>query len=317
MAHQLIDVAVEAGANAVKFQTFTADRLVIAHAPKAEYQMRTTDHSESQYEMLRKLELSKETHRDLIAYCKNKNILFMSTPFDEDSADLLADLGVAVFKVASGELTNLSFIAHVARKAKPMIVSTGMANLTEVEAAVNTIRATGLQDFILLHCVSSYPAKPADVNLRAMQMMSDTFNLPVGYSDHTMGIEVAIAAAALGACVIEKHFTIDRNLLGPDHQVSLEPVELKKLVESIRIVEMALGREIKEPTPSEADTARAARKSLVAAQNIPAGTKLTEELIAIKRPGTGLPPPMKSHFLGRILKVPVQAGTLLVLEMLA
>jgi N,N'-diacetyllegionaminate synthase len=316
-ARRLVDVAEQAGADAIKFQTFKAERLVTVSAPKAEYQSRTTDAAESQYEMLRRLELSVEAHRDLMAYCQTRKLLFISSPFDEESADFLAELGVAIFKIPSGEITNLPFLAHVARKGKPLIVSTGMANLGEVETAVHTLEETGNRDFVLLHCVSNYPAQPGDVNLRAMQTMSAAFSVPVGYSDHTVGIEVALAAVALGACVIEKHFTLDRDLPGPDHQASLEPDELAALVRGIRTVEASLGHGRKEPAASEANTTAVARKSLVAARNIPAGTVLTEDLIAARRPGTGLPPAVRPYLVGRTARVAIPAGTLLSLELLA
>ena len=317
MAHRLVDVAAQAGADAVKFQTFKAERLAMPDAPKAKYQLQTTDTAESQYEMLRRLELSAEAHRNVVAYCREKGILFMSSPFDEESADFLAELGVAVFKIPSGEITNVAFLAHVARKGKPLIVSTGMSYLGEVETAVRTLEQTGNRDFVLLHCVSDYPARPGDVNLRAMQTMAAAFGVPVGYSDHTPGLEVALAAVALGACVIEKHFTLDRNLPGPDHQASLEPDELAALVQGIRTVEAALGHGRKEPAASEANTTAVARKSLVAARDIPSGTVLTEDLIAVKRPGTGLPPVMKPYLVGRVAQVTIPVGTLLGLEMLA
>ncbi|MDP6081692.1 MAG: N-acetylneuraminate synthase [Arenicellales bacterium] len=317
MAYQLIDVAVQAGADAVKFQTFKADRLVTPNVPKAGYQLETTDAGESQYEMLQRLELSRETHQELITYCRQKGILFMSSPFDEESADLLVDLGIEVFKLPSGEIANLPFLAHVARMGKPMIVSTGMAYLGEVETAVSAIREAGNRDFVLLHCVSNYPANPVDANLRAMRTMAMSFGAPVGFSDHTLGIEVAVAAVALGACVIEKHFTLDRSLPGPDHRASLEPAELTALVRGIRTVEAALGDGRKEPTASEANTAAIARKSLVAAREILAGSVLTEEMIAIKRPGTGLKPAMRPYLIHRTARKTIPEGTLLRLEMLA
>jgi N-acetylneuraminate synthase len=313
----LIDVAALAGADAVKFQTFKAERLATPDAPKAEYQLRTTGAAESQYEMLQRLELSHEAHRELMPYCAERGILFMSTPFDEESADFLDDLGVPVFKLPSGEITNLPFITHVARKGKPMIVSTGMATLDEVERAVESIRAAGSPDFMLLHCVSNYPAEAGDVNLRAMRTMQEAFDVAVGYSDHTLGIEVALAAVALGACVIEKHFTLSRDLPGPDHLASLEPDGLKALVRGIRLVEASLGHGRKEPAASEAEVAAVARKSLVAARDITAGTELTTDMIAIRRPGTGLPAAMLSEVIGRRLRVPVRAGALLSLEMLS
>lgn len=316
LARQLIDVAKTAGADAVKFQLFRADRLASAAAPKAGYQVWTTGGGESQLEMLRRLGLPLEAHRALRDYCGEQGILYLCTPFDEPSADFLETLAVAAFKIPSGELTNLPFLAHVARKGKSLIVSTGMATLAEVEAAVRTIDAAGNRDVVLLHCVSNYPANPAEANLRAMQTMAEAFGLPVGYSDHTPGIEVALAAVALGACVIEKHFTLDRTLPGPDHRVSLEPQELVALVRGIRTVEAALGHGRKEPAPSEADTAAVARKSLVAAKDIATGSTVTADSIAIKRPGTGLPPAMLEQVVGRIATEDIPADTVLTLEML-
>ncbi|MCL0053828.1 N-acetylneuraminate synthase [Dehalococcoidia bacterium] len=316
LARRLVDVAADAGADAVKFQTFTAERLATTDAPKADYQMRTTDGTESQIEMLRRLELSPEAHRSLMEQCQERNILFLSSPFDEESADLLAELGVAAIKIPSGEITNLPYLEHIAQKGKPMIVSTGMASLGEVEQAIRTIEGGGNQEFVLLHCVSNYPAKPADINLRAMETLKAAFGAPTGYSDHTPGNEVALASVALGACVVEKHFTLDRSMPGPDHEMSLEPDELDSLIRGIRLVSSALGDGRKEPVPSEAETAAVARKSLVAAIDIPAGTILTEELIAIKRPGTGLPPAMRQQLTGRETKETVPSGTLITLEML-
>ena len=290
LARQLVDAAVRTGADAVKFQTFQADRLVTSDAPKAEYQKETTGTTESQWEMLRRLELSAEAHRELMRYCQDKGILFMSSPFDELSADLLEELNVAVFKIPSGEITNLPFLSHIARKGKPMIVSTGMSYLSEVEAAVHAIEAANNRNYVLLQCTSNYPADPADANLSAMGTMARAFGAPVGYSDHTPGIEVPLAAVALGACVVEKHLTLDRGLPGPDHRSSLEPEEFSSMVRGIHSVEAALGHGRKEPAASESNTASVARKSLVAAQDIPAGAVLTEELIGVKRPGTGLSP---------------------------
>ena len=316
LARRLVDVAVEAGAGAVKFQTFNAERLVTPGAPKADYQLQATGGSESQFEMLRRLELSPEALRGLFGYCSQRGVLSMSTPFDEQSADLLEDLGVPVYKIPSGEITNLPFLTHVASKGKPMIVSTGMSYLDEVKTAMHAIEEVGNTNVVLLHCVSTYPADPADVNLRAMHTMSTEFDVPVGYSDHTPGIEVALAAAVLGACVIEKHITLDRGLPGPDHQASLEPDELAELVRGVRIVEKALGHGRKEPAPSELNIAAVARKSLVAARDIPPGTVLAEDDVAIKRPGTGLPPVMRSHVVGRISKTDISAGTVLTWELL-
>ena len=317
LAHRLIDVARAAGADAVKFQTFKADQLVTLDAPKAEYQLQQTEAGESQYEMLKRLELSAEAFRDLQQHCREAGIRFMSTPFDEDSADLLSELGVTVFKTPSGEITNLPYLAHVARKGRPLIVSTGMATLGEVEAAVNTLRAAGNPAIVLLQCVSNYPANPADVNLRAMQTMAQAFGVPTGFSDHTAGIEVALAAVALGACVIEKHFTLDRAMPGPDHAASLEPDQLAAMIRGIRTVEAALGHGRKEPAASELNTAEVARKSLVAACDLKAGTVLSDSVLAVKRPGTGLPPALRPYVIGRTLRVDVSVGTVIGLEMLA
>ena len=315
-ARQLVDVAVEAGADAVKFQTFKAERLATPSAPKALYQLQGTDKSESQLKMLQSLELSEEAHRELSAYCRKQGILFLSTPFDEASADLLAGLGVPAFKISSGELTNLPFLRRVAGHGRPMIVSTGMSTLEEVESAVRTIGEVNRRGLVLLHCISLYPADPSEANLRAMQTLSETFRLPVGYSDHTPGTTVSLAAVALGACVIEKHFTLDRDLPGPDHRASLEPEELKDLVQGIRTVEKALGHGRKEPFPREMETAAVARKSLVAARNIPAGSRLKEEFVTAKRPGTGLPPSWIGRVVGKEAARDIAEGTLLTPEML-
>jgi len=315
LAHRLVDAAVQAGADAVKFQTFNAELLVSPDAPKADYQLQTTDVAESQLEMIRRLELSPEMHRNLKAYCGERNILFMSSPFDEESADLLDELEIAVFKIPSGEITNFPLLRHVARKGKPMIVSTGMAYLSEVEAAVRAIQDAGNQQYMLLHCVSNYPADPADINLRAMGTMAAAFGVPIGYSDHTMGSEISIAAVAMGACVIEKHLTLDRTLSGPDHMASLEPEEFANMVLGIRNVESALGHGRKEPADSEASTTSVARKSLVAARDIPEGATLTEELVVAKRPGTGLPPAMLQYLIGRSTRSAIPKSTLITWQM--
>lgn len=313
-ALRLIEVAAAAGADAVKFQTFCADRLVTREAPKARYQLAATDAGESQYEMLRRLELSRADHVALLAHCAQHGILFLSTPFDEESAAMLAELGVAAFKIPSGEITNLPFLAAVAAWQKPIILSTGMATEAEVRTAVECLRQSGNGQLALLHCVSNYPADPADVNLRAMAAMAAMFGVPVGFSDHTLGIDIAAAAVALGACIVEKHFTLDRALPGPDHRASVEPEELAQLIRSIRRVEAALGHGRKEPAASELNTAQVARKSLVAAHDLAAGTTLTEDVIAIKRPGTGLAPALRPQLVGRVLKNAVPAGTVFTWE---
>ncbi|HLA44145.1 MAG TPA: N-acetylneuraminate synthase [Aggregatilineales bacterium] len=318
MARRLIDAARDAGADAVKFQTFKTEKLVTVDAPRAEYQIKNTGtQDDSQFAMLKRLELDVDSHQELIAYCRERGILFLSSAFDEESADLLVKLDTPAFKVGSGELTNLPFLAHMATYGKPMIVSTGMANLGEVEIALDAITDAGNPDVILLHCLSSYPADPVEVNLRAMHTMQTAFDVPVGYSDHTMGNAVSLAAVAMGACIIEKHLTLDRSLPGPDHSASSEPEEFKKLVDDIRTIESAFGDGRKKPAPGELDTARVARKSLVAARDIATGEILTENMIAIKRPGNGLPPMLRPYLIGRMAKQAIPAGTLLTLEMLA
>jgi N-acetylneuraminate synthase/N,N'-diacetyllegionaminate synthase len=315
MARKLIDVAVKAGADAVKFQTFQADQLATAEAPKADYQLQSTSADESQLEMLRKLELSIDAHRELQDYCRQQGIIFLSTPFDENAADFLDELGVAAFKISSGDLTNSPLLQHVALKNRPIILSTGMADIDEVIEAVSTVRTSGCESVVLLHCVSNYPADPRDVNLRAMQTMRSAFDVPVGFSDHTNGIEVALAAVALGACVIEKHFTLDRTLPGPDHKASLEPDELQAMIAGIRTVESALGNGKKVPTAVEIETAKVARRSLIAARDIDAGSILKREMVVLKRPGTGLAPTMLETVLGRRLSQSVSSGSLLTLDM--
>jgi N-acetylneuraminate synthase len=316
LAKQLVDKAIKAEADAVKFQTFRADRLLTPDVPKAEYQKQTTGAAEGQFEMIRRLELSPEMHLEIMKYCQGQGILFMSSVFDEAGADLLSDLDVAVFKVPSGEITNLPLLAHVARKGKPLIVSTGMAYLGEVEAAVRTMEEVGNEKFSLLHCVSNYPADPKDVNLMAMRTMSAAFGVPVGYSDHTMGIEVPLAAVALGASVIEKHLTLSRGLPGPDHRASLEPDEFVAMVRGIRKVESAMGGGRKQPAISEAEPAAVARKGLVAARDIPAGTTLTEDLVAVKRAGSGLGPALRPYLIGHTVRRAIPANAVIALEML-
>ncbi|MCH2114555.1 MAG: N-acetylneuraminate synthase [Pirellulales bacterium] len=310
-ALDLVDQAAAAGADAVKFQTFRASQLATAQAQQAAYQRKNMGQERSQLEMLTQLELSGEDHQKIVQRCVDQNILFISTPFDSESAELLMELQVPALKVASGEITNLPFLEQIARLGKPLIVSTGMCRLGEVEDAVQTIQAAGNDNIALLHCVSDYPADPREVNLKAMQTLRRAFGRPVGYSDHTLGIEVGVASVALGACILEKHFTLDRNLPGPDHQASLEPQELCHLVQGVRAVESALGDGKKQPSERELNTAQVARKSLVAATLIPLGTRLTDQLIAIKRPGTGLPPAMKSHLLSRVTTADLPEGHLL------
>lgn len=301
LARQLIDVAADAGADMVKFQTFSTDRLVTTGAQKADYQKQATDAGESQYEMIRRLELSREMHEELIKHCNSRNILFFSTGFDEGSVDLLAGLGLQMFKIPSGEITNLPYLRHIGSYAKPIILSTGMATLGEIEKALDVLEKAGaVRDYItVLHCNTEYPTPMSDVNLRAMQAIADAFGVAVGYSDHTQGIEVSIAAVALGATVIEKHFTLDRNLPGPDHKASLEPNELKAMVTAIRNIESALGDGIKRPAASEIKNRDIARKSIVAAKAIRVGEIFSEANLTTKRPGYGLSPMRWDEVLGR------------------
>jgi N,N'-diacetyllegionaminate synthase len=317
MAKQLADAAKQSGADAVKYQTFRAERVVSAAAPKAAYQQRTTDAAESQLAMLRKLELPIAAFRELQEHCAKLGIIFLSTPADHQSADDLAATAIPAFKIASGEVTNLPFLEHVARKGRPIILSTGMSDLAEVRAAVETLRAAGNRDLVLLHCVSNYPAEPGSANLNAMQTMRDAFGVPVGYSDHTLGPAIPLAAVALGACVIEKHLTLDNNLPGPDHKASLEPKDFAGMVHSIRAVEAALGDGRKRCMPEEEDTARVARRSLIAACDIPAGATLAAEHIAILRPGTGMPPADRPRILGKRVLHNIASGTMLTAEMFA
>jgi N,N'-diacetyllegionaminate synthase len=302
LALRLVDAAKASGADAVKFQTFRADLLATRSAHKAPYQERTTARAESQFEMLQRLELDAGAHQRLIDHCRQIGIQFLSSPFDTQSADLLATMDVPLFKVPSGEITNLPFLQHVARKGRPVILSTGMSTLGEVEEAVHVLQVAGASQVTLLHCVTEYPAPYAEVNLRAMQTLKTAFGLPVGYSDHTPGIDIAIAAVALGAEVIEKHFTLDRSLPGPDHAASLEPGELQQMVAAIRHVEAALGTGIKAPAPCELPNISVARKSVVAARALPAGHQLTTEDLDIKRPGNGLAPKLLPALIGRTLR---------------
>jgi N,N'-diacetyllegionaminate synthase len=292
LAKKLINVAAEAGADLVKFQTFTADRLVTSTAKKAAYQTQTTDNKESQHEMIRRLELTEDIHHELIAHCTVRNIGFFSTGFDIKSVDLLLSLGQDHFKIPSGEITNLPYLRHIGQLGRPVILSTGMSTMDEIGSALRILENSGTpkKSITVLHCTTEYPTPMPEVNLRAMITIRDKFEVRVGYSDHTLGIEVAIAAVAMGATVIEKHFTLDRNLPGPDHKASLEPKELKAMIAAIRNIEIALGDGVKRLTPSEARNKPAARKSLVANQAIKAGQAFSAQNLTAKRPGTGVSP---------------------------
>lgn len=307
-AEKLIDVAVESGADAVKFQTFTADRLVTKDATKAEYQTETTGEG-SQYEMLKQYEIDRSAHERLIAYCDERDITFLSTPFDPDSADMLADLGVPAIKLGSGELDNHPLLAHVAALGLPMIVSTGMGTMDEVHAARDAIRSAAPDaSVVFLHCTSAYPCSVDDVNLRAMETMIDELDVPVGYSDHTTLPETPGLAVAAGATVVEKHFTLDSTLPGPDHEASLEPAELDRAVEMARVAFRSTGDAEKRPTDIELDNSSTIRKSLHASADIPAGTRLNEEHINILRPADGISPAFYNDLLGTETVNPVQRG---------
>ena len=292
LAQRLIDVAVNAGADFVKFQTFNADRLATHAAKKAEYQAQTTDRNETQHEMLRRLELTPAMHHELIAHCKMRKIGFFSTGFDIESVNFLASLGQNLFKIPSGEITNLPYLRHIGRLGKPIILSTGMSNMPEIESAIKALEQAGTprSKITVLHCTTEYPTPMCDVNLRAMQSIQTELSVAVGYSDHTLGIEVAVAAVAMGATVIEKHFTLDRTLPGPDHKASLEPAELKTMVSSIRNIELALGDGVKQLAPSEAKNILVARKAIVASKDIQIGEKFSAENLATKRSGVGISP---------------------------
>ncbi|WP_061205816.1 N-acetylneuraminate synthase [Leptospira santarosai] len=301
LARKLIDVAANAGADIVKFQTFEAERLVTKSAKKADYQNSATGNAaESQYEMLKKLELSKENHEKLIQYCKQTGIEFLSTAFDLQSLAFLEQLNLSRYKIPSGEITNLPYLQKIGSSGKPIILSTGMSTLGEIESALLVLETTGAKrnEITVLHCNTEYPTPYSDVNLSAMKSIADAFKIKVGYSDHTSGIEVSVAAVALGASVIEKHFTLDRSLPGPDHKASLEPNELKTMVRSIRNVELSLGDGIKKPSNSELKNISIARRSIVAAFSIKAGEIFTRENLTAKRPGDGISPMRLDEVIG-------------------
>lgn len=302
MAKQLIDLAADAGADVVKFQTYAARRLVTESAPKASYQNRNTDKKQSQYDMLRELELTPDMHEALIAHCKFRGVGFFSTGFDLESIDYLVSLGTDRFKIPSGEITNLPYLRHVGTLGKPVILSTGMASLGEIEAALGVLESAGTARNLItvLHCNTEYPTPMEDVNLRAMYGIRKALGVEVGYSDHTLGIEVPIAAVAMGAIVIEKHLTLDRNLPGPDHSSSLEPDEFSAMVRAIRNIEKAMGDGIKRPSSSELPNQVITRKSLVAARPIVAGEVFTPDNVTTKRPGKGITPMRWDEVIGRV-----------------
>ncbi len=301
LAKKLIDIASEAGADLVKFQTFNANRLVTSTAKKAAYQTQATDSRESQHEMLSRLELTPSMHMELIAHCAKRKIGFFSTAFDIESTDLLVSYGQEQFKIPSGEITNLPYLRHIGQLGRPVILSTGMATMEEIKSALQILENSGTpkNSITVLHCTSVYPTPMPEVNLKAMLEIRDNLGVKVGYSDHTLGIEVAIAAVAMGATVIEKHFTLDRNLPGPDHKASLEPSELKSMVNGIRNIEIALGDGTKRPTPSEAKNIPVVRKSIVASKPIQQGEVFAPENLTTKRPGIGISPMRWDEVLGK------------------
>jgi len=311
-ALQMIDVAAEAGVDAVKFQTYKTEKIVSRDAPKADYQKRNDGEEGSQFEMIKRLELSEEEHVTIKKRCEERGVMFLSSPFDEESADFLVELGVPGFKVPSGEIVNEPFMRHLAAKQLPMIISTGMATVDEVSQLVEFLEEVPI---VLLHCVSAYPADPKDCNLRAIEVLGERFGCPAGWSDHTPGVEVALGAVALGACVVEKHFTLDKNAPGPDHKASMEPDELRALVAGIRKIESALGDGHKTPAEEELRIAQVARKSLVFAQSLRKGEVIQEKYFIAQRPGTGLSPSRLKSFVGKKLVEDVRKGTQLALEM--
>ncbi|MDF2801225.1 MAG: N-acetylneuraminate synthase [Anaerocolumna sp.] len=302
LAFKLIDAAIESGVDAIKFQTFISSKVVSKFAAKADYQQNSKKNSQSQLDMVKKLELTFEEFKILKTYCDSKNIMFLSTPFDHESIDFLYKLGLKIFKIPSGEINNLPYLIKVGHLNKKVIISTGMSTLGEIETAVNILRENGSADIAVLHCNTEYPTPMEDVNLMAMNTIKDALKVEVGYSDHTIGIEASIAAVALGAKIIEKHFTLDKNMDGPDHKASLEPHELKEMVKCIRNIETALGDGIKKPSRSEQKNINIARKSIVALCDIKEGQKFNISNLAIKRPGDGISPMKWDEVIGKMAK---------------
>jgi N,N'-diacetyllegionaminate synthase len=313
LAIKMIDVAKRAGVDAVKFQTFKTENLVSVNAQKADYQKQTTDSDESQFDMIKRLELDVDAHKKLFNYCDKIGITFLSTPFDHDSIDMLVDLGLETFKIPSGEITNLPYLRHIGSLKKQVILSTGMADIGEIEDALDVLIKAGTSKgkITILHANTEYPTPMNDVNLKAMQTIGNTFKLNFGYSDHTLGIEIPIAAVAMGATVIEKHFTLDKTMSGPDHKASLEPDELIKMVKAIRNIEVALGNGIKKASPSETKNMDIARKSIVAKRNIKKGEVFSEENLSIKRPGTGVSPMNWDIVLGKVASLDFEIDDLI------
>lgn len=316
LAKLLVDAACDSGADVIKFQTFKADHLVSATAAMADYQVRNTEKTMSQLDMLKELELTYEHFETLKDYCELKGIMFLSTPFDDESIDFL-DALMPIYKIPSGEINNFPYLKRVASKSKPVILSTGMATLADVEKAISALRSVQPDiDITLLHCTTNYPAPFEEVNLRAMSTLGMAFKVNVGYSDHTLGVEIPLAAVAMGAAVIEKHFTLDKSMQGPDHRISLEPSELKSMVNMIRNIECAMGDGIKKPNASEIKIMASVRKSIVAGTKLQIGDTLTSENLVIKRPGTGIPPECWDDVLGKRVNTVVEKDTLMTWNML-
>ncbi|RJQ52762.1 MAG: N-acetylneuraminate synthase [Actinobacteria bacterium] len=309
-AHRLVDTAAKVGADAVKFQTFTADRIATHSSPLADYQREGVGFEETMQEMLSELVLSPEAHRELKAHAEEAGVVFLSSPFDEDSADFLAELGVSAIKLGSGELTNTPLLRHVAAKGLPVILSTGMGTLEEVREAVRVFAGTRSQ-VALMHCTSSYPTPPQDANMRVIRTLMDRFALPVGYSDHTEGHVAAVAATALGVCILEKHLTLDRTMKGPDHRASADPDSFADYVEKVREAERCMGSGEKQPVMAEFAVMSASRKSIVAARDISKGSVLTSEMLTAKRPGTGISPAKMNEIIGRRASVDIPEDTLI------
>lgn len=309
IAKKLVDAAKEFKSDAIKFQTFKTEELLIEDAEKADYQKENSQ-EKTQYEMLKNLELSSDEFQEIANYTLKKDLIFLSSPFDKESTNLLNDLGIPLFKIASGEITNFPLLKHIAKKGKPVILSTGMSTLGEIDEAINLIEKYNPQ-ITLMHCVTSYPAKIEDTNLNVIKTLKSAFKKPVGFSDHSIGIEIPIAAVALGSSVIEKHFTLDKNLSGPDHKASLEPHEFAKMVNSIRNVEKGLGNGIKKPTAAENKIKEVARRSIVAKIDIPINTTLTEDMLAIKRPGSGIEPKYYNYLIGKQTNTEIKMNNIL------
>jgi sialic acid synthase SpsE len=313
-AKQLIDVAVDAGADAVKFQVYSAETLYSRKTPQFSY-LKELGEKKSTFQVLKDIEIPREWLGELAGYCRDKGIIFLATPFDLEAVDQLYNVGVPAYKWAAFEMVDLPLLKYAASKGKPMLLSTGMCNLADIQEAIDAVHAAGNEDIILLQCTSLYPTKINQVNLRMMDTLKDAFKLPVGLSDHTLGITVPTAAVARGACVIEKHYTLGRKLKGPDHPFALEPEELKQMVRAIRDVEESLGSPIKQMIPEEEEMAKLGRRSIIARVDIPRGTKITEDMLIIKRPGYGIPPKFLDTVIGREVKRDIEKDDIITWEM--